>query len=174
MEPAPMRQSLTLHYTPNQQDYASVLRIFNWRRTSTKISLAFLALASILIFYAILSRDATLTFFELLWLLFPPLLVMFTFFLQPWRTARKAAQNAQLVADATWLVDEAGIHISSAYGSIFLEWESLSKLVKTREYYLLLSKINKNSFRFLPRRAFTSQQDNDLFLQLVSQHISPA
>ena len=40
-----MSKLLTVHYTPHQQDYARVLRLFNWQRTSTKISLVFLTIA---------------------------------------------------------------------------------------------------------------------------------
>lgn len=169
-----MGPSLTLYYTPNQQDYASVLRLFNLRRASTKVSLVFLVIAFALVLYALLSKVAPLTAFEIIWLLFPPLFVLFSFYLQPLRIARKAAHTAQLVASATWLVNDVGVHISSEYGTTLLEWDTFSKLVTTRHYYLLPSKTNKNAFRFLPRRAFTSQRDEELFLQLVSQHISLA
>jgi hypothetical protein len=166
-----MGQSLTLRYTPTVKDYATVLRLFNSRRTSMKVSLVLLAIAFGLILFAILTKGSPLTALELIWLLFPPLFVIFTFYLQPVRIAQKAVQNEQLVAEATWEVSGAGVQILSRYGSTNLGWETLKKLVQTRDYYLLLSKENKNSFRFLPRRAFTSPQDEQLFLQMVNQNI---
>ncbi len=167
-----MGQSLTLRYTPNVKDYATVLRLFNLRRISMKVSLIFLAIAFGLILFVILTKGSPLTALELIWLLFPPLFVIFTFYLQPIRIAQKAVQNDQLVAEATWEVSDAGVQILSRYGSTNLGWETLKKLVQTRDYYLLLSKENKNSFRFLPRRAFTSPQEEESFLQLVNQNIS--
>lgn len=163
---------LTLHYTPSQKDYATVLRLFNWRRTSTKVSLVFLTLVFGLVLFAILSNGLPLTALELIWLLFPPLFMIFTFYLQPISIARKAVQNEQLVAEATWEVSDAGVKILSRYGSIDLGWDTFKKLVETRDYYLLLSKKNRNAFRFLPRRAFTSPQEDELFLQLVNRNIS--
>jgi hypothetical protein len=76
-----------------------------------------------------------------------------------------------LVTEATWQVSEGGVVISSRFGSTEMEWDNLSKLVITKEYYLLLSKVNKNAFRFLPLRAFSSPPEKEEFLQLVGNHI---
>ena len=167
-----MSQSLTLQYTPNQQDYSTVLRLFYWQRTSTKVSLVFLIVAFGLVLVGVLLKGSPLTFIGLIWLLFPPLLVIYAFFLQPTHTAKKAVQNEQLVTEATWDASDNGIQISSRFGSTLLEWESLYKLVTTKDYFLLLSKNNKNAFRFLPRRAFKSPQEEEHFLQLVDKNIS--
>lgn len=167
-----MSQSLTLRYTPNQQDYASVLRLFHWHRTSTKVSLVFLVIAFGLVLLFILTKGSPLTLFEIIWLFFPPLFVIFSFYIQPLRIAKKAARNEQLMTEATWNVSDSGVQISSKYASTLFEWDMFNKLVTTRDYYLLFSKSNKNAFRFLPRRAFTSHQEDELFLQLVSQKLS--
>jgi hypothetical protein len=167
-----MSQSVTLRFTPNQHDYAKVLRIFFWQRTGTKVSLVFLAIAFGLICYVIASQGSPPTIFELIWLLLPPFFAIFVFFIQPSRMANRAVQNERLVTEATWEVSAAGVQISSRFDSTHLDWESLNKLVTTSDYYLLLSKINKNAFRFLPRRVFNSPQEQDLFLQLVADHLS--
>jgi hypothetical protein len=169
-----MNQPLTLRYTPSQQDYAIVLRYFYWQRTATKVSLLFLAVAFGLVFYMIASKGTPVTIFEIIWLLLPPLFVIFVFFIQPSRLASQAAKNEQLVTEATWEMSDTGVQISSRFGSTLLPWESLKKLVTTKGYYLLLSKTNKNAFRFLPRRAFTSPQEEELFLELVARNISKA
>lgn len=166
-----MSQSVTLRFTPNQQDYARVLRLFFWQRTGTRVSLIFLAVAFGLICYVVASQDSPLTIFELIWLLLPPLFVIFVFLIQPSCMAIRAVQNERLVAEATWEVSDAGVEISSRFGSTLMAWESLHKLVTTKEYYLLLSKINKNAFRFLPRRSFTSSQEQDVFLELVGKYL---
>lgn len=166
-----LSEMLTLRYTPNRQDYAAVLRIFFWQRTGTKVSLGFLAFAFGLIIYVILSQGTPPTIFELVWLLLPPFFVVFVFFIQPARLANQAAQNDQLVTEATWELNEAGVQISSRFGTHFMEWDSLQKMLTTRDYYLLLSKTNKNAFRFLPRRAFTSPQEEELFLELVRKYL---
>ena len=167
-----MSQTISLRYTPTQQDYAQVLRLFFWQRTGTKVSLAILVIAFGLILFSIASQGSPPTIFQLIWLLLPPLFVIFTVFIQPTRTAKQVVANEQLVAEATWEVSDAGVQISTRFSSTHLDWDALNKLVTTREYYLLLSKINKNTFRFLPRRAFTSPQDQDLFLELVASHLS--
>ncbi len=167
-----MSQILTIKYTPTQQDYAKVLRLFFLQRTGTRISLAFLVIAFCLIVFAILSKESPPTVFELVWLLLPPLFLIFIFFFQPSRVAQLAAKNEQLICEATWEVSDDGVQISSSFGSTHLDWEALNKLVTTREYYLLLLKANKNAFRFLPIRAFTSQMQQDQFLEFMANHLS--
>lgn len=166
-----MNPSVTLHYTPDQNDYAAVLRLFYWQRTSTKIFMAFLAAGFGLVFCVLLFGGKTASIYELIWLIVPPLFVIYTFYYQPRRTARFAAQNEQLIAEATWVVNEDGVQIMSRFDKLNLGWDSLSRLVTTRDYYLLLNKSNKNSFRFLPRRAFTSAQEEEVFLELAGQFI---
>jgi hypothetical protein len=166
-----MSQSITLRFTPNQQDYAKVLRLFFWQRTGTRVSLIFLVIAFGLICFVVASQGSPLTIFELMWLFLPPLFVIYIFFIQPSRMASQAVKNEQLVTEATWEVSDSGVELISRFGSTHMDWESLNKLVTTKEYYLLLSKINKNAFRFLPRRAFTSSQELDVFLTLVGKYL---
>jgi hypothetical protein len=167
-----MSRPITIRFTPNQRDYSKVLRLFLWQRTLTRVSMAVLAFAFGLICYVVITRGTTPNFFELVWLLLPPFFAAYIFWLQPNRMANQAVLNEQLVSKATWQVSDSGVVISSYYGSTEMEWDNLSKLVVTKEYYLLLSKVNKNAFRFLPMRAFNSPQEKEEFLQLVGNHIS--
>jgi hypothetical protein len=167
-----MSQTLTLHYTPNQQDYASVVRYFNLQRTGTKISLVLLGLAFIIAIFVVASKGPSVTIFELIWLFLPPVFVIYAYFIQPTSLAKKAAQNEKLVTEATWEVSDAGVQITSKYNSTLLEWENINKLVTTKDYYLLLSKTNKNAFRFIPRRAFISVEEEEQFRELVERNIA--
>jgi len=160
-----------MHYTPNRQDYAAVLRIFFWQRIGTKISLAILAIAFGLILYVVFIQGTPPTIFELVWLFLPPFFVIFTFYIQPARLANQAAQNEQLVTEATWELSELGVQITSRFNSSLMEWSSIRNLLTTRDYYLLLNKKNQNSFRFLPRRAFTSPEQEKLFLKMVQKYL---
>jgi len=167
-----MSQSLTMRYTPNQQDYAYVVRYFNLQRRGTKISLVLLALAFGLVLFVVASKGSSVTVFELIWLFLPPVFVIYAYFIQPASLAKKAAQNEKLVTEATWEVSDAGVQITSRFNSTLLEWGNINKLVTSKDYYLLLSKTNKNAFRFLPRRAFNSPQEEELFLDVVERNIS--
>ena len=160
-----------MYYTPNRQDYAAVLRIFFWQRIGTKISLAILAIAFGLILYVVFIQGTPPTIFELVWLFLPPFFVIFTFYIQPTRLANQAAQNEQLVTEATWELSELGVQITSRFNSSLMEWSSIRNLLTTRDYYLLLNKKNQNSFRFLPRRAFTSPEQEKLFLEMVQKYL---
>jgi hypothetical protein len=166
-----MSKSVTLSYTPTQQDYAAVLRAFFWQRTQTRISLVFLAIAFILVFIAIGTTGFKPNLFELVWLIFPPAFVLFVFVIQPRRMASQAGRNEQLTSVATWVVSEAGVEIKARSSATQLDWDTLQKLVRTKDYYLLLSRVNKNAFRFLPRRAFTTPQQEEMFLDLVVKNI---
>ena len=169
-----MSQPLTLRYTPNQQDYAFVVRYFNLQRKGTKISLVLLGLIFILALFVVASRGTSVTIMEVIWLLLPPLFVIYAYFIQPASLAKKAAQNEKLVTEATWEVNDAGVQITSKYNSTLLEWENINKLLTAKDYYLLLSKTNKNAFRFIPRRAFNSTEEEEQFLELVERNIARA
>jgi hypothetical protein len=131
-----------LHYTPTEQDYATVLRLYFWQRTSTKISLLAIVVIFCLVLYLIISQGTPPTIFELIWLFLPPLFVAFMFYFQPSRIARQAAQNEKLTAETTWIVGPEGIQISSRFGSTMMEWQTFGKLVTTKSYHLLLSRTN--------------------------------
>ena len=167
-----MSEPLIMQFTPSQQDYAKVLRLFFFRRTSTQVSLGFLAIAFGLICYTVLTQGTAPSFFELIWLLLPPLFVAYVFFIQPSRMASRVIKDDQLAAETTLEVSDAGVKISNSFTSALLEWNNLQKLVVTKEYYLLLIKVNKNSFRFLPLRAFKTAQEKERFQSLVQQHLS--
>ncbi len=166
-----MSTPVTLHFTPHKQDYTKVLRLFFFMRTSTLVSLGFLVIAFGLICYTVATQGTPPTLFEVAWLLLPPLFVAYVFFIQPSRMASQAAKNEQLVAETTWEVSENGVEISSTFGSTHMDWPNLQRLVTTKEYYLLLSKVNKNAFRFLPLRAFTTPEEKEQFLSLVRNYL---
>ena len=148
-----------------------MLRLFFLQRTGTKISLAILAISFGLILYVILSQNTAPTIFELLWLLLPPIFVIFAFIIQPTQMARRVMQHEQLAAETTWELDDAGVRISNHFGSSMIEWSTLSRMLTTRGYYLLLGRANKNTFRFLPRRTFPSPQEEAVFLDLVAKYL---
>ena len=166
-----MSLPFVVRFTPNEQDYTKVLRLFFIKRTSTQVSLGVLAVAFALICFTVASQGTSPSIFQLVWLLLPPLFVAYIFFLQPSRMARQAVKNEQLVTEATWEVSDNGVDISSRFGSTHMDWDSLQRLVMTKEYYLLLSKVNKNAFRFLPQRVFTTASEKERFLGLVGNHL---
>ncbi len=166
-----MAEPIIVHFTPTEQDYAKVLRLFFFRRTSTQISLGFLAIAFVLICFTLISQGTTPSLFELVWLLVPPLFVAYVFFIQPSRMASRAIKDEQLAAETTWEVSDVGVMISNSFASSSMEWSTLQKIVATKEYYLLMNKKNKNTFRFLPLRAFATPQEKEQFQSQVRKFL---
>jgi hypothetical protein len=164
-------QILTLHFTPEKNDYIQVLRIFFLHQTGSRISLGFLVIIFAYMAYSIATSAVTPSIFEIILLIFPPVFVLYILIVQPRGMADKAMANEQLAAETTWELGEQGIDMSTSFGSTHLNWEDLSRLVTTKEYYLLLLKGNQRAFRFLPRRVFASPQDQDTFLNLVTGHL---
>jgi hypothetical protein len=167
-----MSQSLTLKYIPEQNDYIQVLRIFFLRQTGIRISLGFLVVAFGIILFTVATQSSPVTIFEIVWLLLPPLFVLYILYFQPRSMARRAMGNEQLAAETTWEVNDESVQISSTYGSSQLTWDKLTRLIISKQYYLLVFKTEKNFFRFLPRRAFTSSGEEDQFLGLVNSHLN--
>jgi hypothetical protein len=167
-----MEKSVTLKYTPNQQDYAQVLRLIMLRSTMNQIMLGILVIVFGFVLYNIISQATPITLPTILLLLAPPLFILYTLFIQPPRMAQQYMKNEKLAAEYTWEVSDAGVQISTSFGSTQFEWDTLSKLLTTKDYYLLYVKKSRYAPRFLPRRSFTSNEDQETFLQLVTSHIS--
>ncbi len=167
-----MAQSVTLKYTPNQQDYTQVLRLIMLRSTVNQILIGFLVLGFVFILFNIISQATPITLITLIWLLLPPLFIIYIIFFQPTRMAKQYMKNEQLSAEYTWEVGDAGVQISNSFGSNQLEWDTLSRLLPTKDYYLLYIKKSRYAPRFLPRRSFTSKEEEDTFLQLMASHLS--
>jgi hypothetical protein len=167
-----MAQSVTLKYTPTQEDYAQVLRLIMLRSIVNQILMGFLVIGFIFILFNMVSQATPITLVAVIWLLLPPLFIIYIIFIQPNRMAKKYIMNEQLVAECTWEVGDAGVQISTSFGSTQYEWDNLSKLVTSKEYYLLHIKKSRYAPRFLPRRSFASAEDQDTFLQLMASHLS--
>ncbi len=166
-----MAQSVSIKFTPTQQDYARVLRLFLVRNTINRLMLGFLVVAFGFVVFNMLAQSTPVTFFEIIWLLFPPLFIIYILVVQPNRMGKQYMADEKMAAETTWEVNEAGVQMSTSFNSTLFEWEILSKLVTYPDYYLLTFK-KKNTFRFLPRRSFTSTEDHDAFLQLMTSHLS--
>ncbi len=167
-----MTQPVTVKYTPSQQDYAQVLRLLILQSIVNWIMLGFLVIVFGFMVFNIVSQGTSVTFFELIWLLLPPLFIVYIIFIQPNRMAKQYMANEKMAAETTWELDDLGVKISTAFGETFLEWEKLSKLVTSKDYYLLTLKKTRYASRFLPRRSFTTPEEQDAFLQLVTGHLS--
>jgi hypothetical protein len=166
-----MSQAVTFKFTPDQNDYAKALRIFFLRQTGIRISLVFLVVAFGIILYTVLWQTTPVSILQIVWLLLPPIFVVYTLYYQPRNMAKRAMANEQLAAESTWEVGEDGVDMSTSFGSIHFSWEDIKKLITSQEYYLVLFKTDKNFFRFIPRRAFTTTQDQEQFLQLMTSHL---
>jgi hypothetical protein len=88
-----MSQPSTLRFTPNQQDYGTVLRNSFWLQADVKVSIMILAGAFGFVIYLVLAKSSPISFYELIWLWVPPVLATNIFLIQPSRLMRRAAQS---------------------------------------------------------------------------------
>jgi hypothetical protein len=167
-----MSPSVTVKYTPTQQDYARVLRLFLVRNTVNRIMLGFLVVAFGFVVLNMLAQTTPVTGFEIIWLLFPPVFIIYILVVQPNRMGKQYMADEKMAAERTWIVSDENVQITTSFKPELFEWDMLSRLVTYQEYYLLMFKKSKNNFRFLPRRAFTTSEEQDAFLQLMSGHLS--
>jgi hypothetical protein len=167
-----MSPSVTVKYTPTQQDYARVLRLFLVRNTVNRIMLGFLVVAFGFVVLNMLAQTTPVTLFEIIWLLAPPVFIIYILVVQPNRMGKQYMADEKMAAERTWIVSDENVQITTSFKPELFEWDMLSRLVTYQEYYLLMFKKSKNNFRFLPRRAFTTSEEQDAFLQLMSGHLS--
>ncbi len=167
-----MSESLRVSYTPTQDDYTRALRLFFLQWTGMRIIIGFLVVFLGLTIYRVATQGDAPNIFEVIWLLLPPVFILFIFLVQPRSIARRAVANEQLRAETTWELGEPGLEISTVFGSKHLDWVDLRKLVPTKDYYLVLLRTNRNTFLFMPRRAFATPEEQENFSQLIAAHLS--
>ena len=168
-----MAQSVTLKYTPTQQDYAQVLRLIMLRSTVNQILMGFLVLGFVFILFNMVIAGHTNHPLTLIWLLLPPLFIIYIIFYSTQsygKTVYERMNSWQQNVPGKWVM--LVCKFPPALARLNYEWDKLSKLVTTKDYYLLYVKKSRYAPRFLPRRSFTSAEEQDTFLQLMTSHLS--
>jgi len=83
-------------------------------------------------------------------------------------TLRAWAKRSAAIASTYLQLSPAGVHVRTSEIDAFTDWSSYPRTIEYRDLYLM--EINRLVYRVIPRRAFDSPADEQLFRRLVSEH----
>ena len=89
------------------------------------------------------------------------------FLLVAWWSPRYRARR-MILREVTWTLGDEGVHLASNVSKADLRWEAFLKYRETPKGFLLF--VQKSTAQFIPKRALTEEQANDL-RALLSAHV---
>lgn len=92
------------------------------------------------------------------------------FLLIGWGSPRYRA-GRMILREVTWTFSEQGVHLASNVSTADLRWEAFLKYRETPKGFLLF--VQKSMAQFIPKRALTAEQVDDLRAVLVA-HVKPS
>ncbi len=103
----------------------------------------------------------------------PVLLVILlaTYALQPLLLVYKVKKNERLRGINQYEVDEEKISVHTPYAQASYDWGTYGKLTDTGKYYLLIYSTNSRMFNLIPKRAFSTLQQETEFLDLAKKKL---
>ncbi len=161
-----MIEPIIFSFSPNASDYYKTLRAVMFRNRTTKaimlvgmLILGCSGLTSIAITHTFQTAAITLLILFLLILTF--------YFLGPATAAEKVTSEERLNTETTWVVDEEKVSIKTKFAETSLDWGSFGVVYETRDHYMITYSTNKNMFQIIPRRAFSSTNQEGSFRNLL-------
>jgi hypothetical protein len=100
--------------------------------------------------------------------------VIYVYMTQPKKTAQEFERHERLRAEKTCRFDEEGITIKTPFGEDRLKWAIYQKVVDIEGHYLLLLANDRQRFFSVPKRAFSSDEQEGMFRDLAKQRIGRA
>lgn len=166
----PAGPGVELHFTPEPDDYVQAVRTLLRRDVRAWITLGLVGLV-VVVSSVNLVASGRPTLANLLLLLLP--LGLATYLWQGWPllVGRRARRDRRLRSPTTCRVSDERFVTRDGSGEALLEWPALRRVLETKTHYLLVFAVNRRTFCFIPRRAFTSAAQEALFRDIVQRHL---
>lgn len=98
-------------------------------------------------------------------------LVIFTLVINPFMIANKVEKDERLNSPVQYEVSDEQFLFRNQFAETKLDWGSFQKVIETKDLFLVVYTVNKNMFQIIPKRAFTSSEDEQSFRNLLNQKI---
>lgn len=81
-------------------------------------------------------------------------------------------KQPKYLAEQTWEFSEDNVYWKTEYSESTSEWETYSKIVEDKQFFLLF--LQSNRFTPIPKRLFASVDETTRFRELLNRKIKPA
>jgi hypothetical protein len=105
-------------------------------------------------------------------LLFPWVLAAYLWWGWPASVGRRAQRDRRLRSPTTCQINDEQFVTQNVLGESCLEWEAFHRIIETRSYYLFVFALNRRTFVIVPRRAFSSAEEEAAFRDIVKRHLT--
>ncbi len=169
-------EPVVVTFTPTAEDYLGAQRALSGgkgRLYTVVVFLIFIGLAVAI--FSQLDMDRQRLFNMLLTLLPLVIIVIVIWALlrgQSGQIRARVSQHEQLRVETTWRVDDENIQFSSQYQDTRVTWQTFSRAIETKEYFLLTYAVRDQMYQFIPRRAFTSPEHEAQFRDMLQRHLA--
>jgi hypothetical protein len=93
------------------------------------------------------------------------------YFTGPRRTARRRAQDERQQKEILFEVGDEGVRVKDDYIETRFQWRNFGRVLVTEEFYFLVMAGNADSYHFIPRRVFVSEDEERGFRDILAAHI---
>jgi energy-coupling factor transporter transmembrane protein EcfT len=169
-----MQTSMSFKFTPNKDDFIKAMRAYSFTRKNSRIQLI---ITSALFFFMTLALFLLRARFGPLWLfviLAFILLVLYYSLYYPMKIGLQFQSNERSQGEIVWTVDETGVYFATKLGEAKLDWGSFQSYLETKEQFLVFHSSNKRFFSIVPKRAFNSQEEIEVFRQILTVNLEKA
>lgn len=175
-------EPIVVHFMPTPSDYARASYAQLWKRQWWLLILVLLPICfyggiyGISTLVLLLNNEETaFTSSGMACALLPiliPLAIPAVILLIPLILAWRVSRQPMLQTQTTYEFGEDAIVVKDAHSELKQKWGNYHKALATRDYYLLVFTVNKGAVRFIPRRAFESQEQENAFRELLARKLN--
>ncbi len=166
---------LSFQFVPTKDDYIKAFRAFYLTNWPTWAVIIFVLLfQGLCIASAFIRGDINFEFSYMVPLMiFVFILFYFAYALiiNPLKVANGVEKDKILSSPVQYQATDEGLVIVNQFSENKLTWENFQRVIDSKEVFLLIYSTNKNMFQMIPKRAFSSIEDELAFKNLAYQKI---
>ena len=166
-----MKLPIEIEFTLSVQDYKNSVRAFYLKQRNTWISLSVTGILFIYGIYLMFNPEADLSSYSIFAVLLFPVIMFAYLVFSPNRMAASVSQSDRYTVLQRWRVDKGGIKITNEFGELKFKWSDFMGVVEDKTFILLQYSSNKNAFQIVPKRAFSSIEQEEDFKDLAKQNV---
>jgi hypothetical protein len=161
---------LSFGYTPIKKDYIKSFQTISLRYWYQWAIMLVLTIPPTICIFSAISRGEFGNDFSSI---FPGLFFLILFFyivfsfINPYLQANRIGKNERLISPVNYEAYEDHILIRNKFGESKMDWGTFQKYIDTKDLFLLIYSTNKNMFQLIPKRAFSSEEDEESFRKLL-------
>ena len=170
--------TISFHFTPNKDDYIKAFRAYYFDNPYIWPVIAFLAIllpcAVVSMFMGDTVEGAYFKWLPISAFVFIAVWLLLTLVIFPNNVGTNVEKNERLSSPVEYEVNDDQILIKTHFAESKMDWGTFARVIESKEHFLLVQSASKNMFHIIPKRAFSSPEDEKAFRDLLASKIPQA